>query len=50
MAAKQGNKNVREYTNQLKFLWQELDHYRVIKTKCPDDAAILKEFIEQDRI
>ncbi|RVX06582.1 Retrovirus-related Pol polyprotein from transposon TNT 1-94 [Vitis vinifera] len=28
----------------------ELDHYRVIKTKCPEDAAILKDFIEQDRV
>ncbi|KAJ9543949.1 hypothetical protein OSB04_023656 [Centaurea solstitialis] len=34
MAAKQGSKTVTEYANQLKSLWQELDHYRVIKTKC----------------
>lgn len=50
IAAKQGSKSVTEYANQLKSLWQELDHYRVIQTKCPDDAAILKEFIEQDRV
>lgn len=50
MAAKQGSKTVTEYANQLKSLWQELDHYRVIKTKCPEDATILKEFIEQDRV
>ena len=50
MAAKQGNKTVTEYANQLKSLWQELDHYKVIKTKCPKDAAMLKAFIEQDRI
>ncbi|RVW25355.1 hypothetical protein CK203_117722 [Vitis vinifera] len=31
-------------------LWQELDHYWVIKTKCPEDAAVLKDFIEQDRV
>ncbi|RVX16321.1 hypothetical protein CK203_014550 [Vitis vinifera] len=50
IAAKQGSKTVTEYANQLKALWQELDHYRVIKTKCPEDAAILKDFIEQDRV
>lgn len=49
MVAKQGGKAVTEYANQLKALWQELDHSRVIKT-CPEDAAILKEFIEQDRV
>ena len=49
IAAKQGRKTVTEYVNQLKALWQELDHYRVIKTKCPKDAAVLKDFIEQDR-
>ena len=37
IAAKQGNK--------LKTLWQELDEYKVIKTKCPEDAAVLKDFI-----
>ncbi|XP_059444961.1 uncharacterized protein LOC132176698 isoform X2 [Corylus avellana] len=50
IAAKQGSKSVTEYANQLKSLWQELDHYRVIKTKCPEDAAVLKDFIEQDRV
>ncbi|RVW88127.1 hypothetical protein CK203_042925 [Vitis vinifera] len=50
VAAKQGDKTVTEYANQLKSLWKELDHYRVIKTKCPEDAAILKDFIEQDRV
>ncbi|KAJ9556712.1 hypothetical protein OSB04_011326 [Centaurea solstitialis] len=50
MAAKQGSTTVTEYANQLKSLWQELDHYRVIKTKCPTDAAILRNFIEQDRV
>ena len=49
-AAKQGSKIVTEYANQLKTLWQELDHYRVIKTKCPEDAVDLKDFIEQDRV
>ena len=50
MAAKQGSKTVTEYANRLKSLWMELDHYRVIKINCPDDAAVLKEFIEQDRV
>ena len=34
----------------MKALWQELDHYKVIKTKCPDDAVVLKDFIQQDRV
>ena len=50
MAAKQGIKTVTEYANQLKSLWQELDHYKVIKTNCSEDAAILKDFIEQDKV
>ena len=50
IAAKQGSKTVTEYANQLKALWQELDYYRVIKTKCPKDAAVLKDFIGQDRV
>ncbi|XP_052732974.1 uncharacterized protein LOC128196357 [Vigna angularis] len=50
VAAKQGGKSVTEYANQLKSLWMELDHYRVIKAKCSEDSAILKEFIEQDRV
>ncbi|GFY96524.1 alcohol dehydrogenase 1 [Actinidia rufa] len=29
---------------------KELDHYRCFETKCPDDATILKKFIEQDRV
>ncbi|KAJ1401796.1 Retrotransposon gag domain [Sesbania bispinosa] len=50
MGAKQGNKSITEYANQLKSLWMELDHYRVIKTRCSEDSAILKEYIEQDRV
>ena len=50
IAAKQGSKTVTEYANQLKTLRQELDPYRVIKTKCPEDAAVIKDFIEQDRV
>lgn len=52
VAAKQGNKTVTEYANQLEMesLWQELDHYRVIKTKCSKDGDLIEEFIEQDRV
>jgi len=50
VAAKQGNKTVTEYANHLKSLWMELDHYRVLQAKCSDDAAVLKEYIEQDRV
>ena len=50
IGAKQGSKIVTEYANQLKTLWQELDHYRMIKTKCLEDATVLKDFIEQDRV
>ena len=39
IAEKKGSKTIIEYVNQLKTLWQELDHYRVIKTKCPEDAV-----------
>ena len=50
LGAKQGNKSVTEYVNQLKSLWMELDHYQVIKARCSEDSAILKEYIEQDRV
>ena len=50
IASKQGSRTVTEYVNQLKTLWQELDHYRVIKTKCPEDVVVLKDFIEQDKV
>ena len=50
IAAKQGSKIVIEYVNQLKTLWQELDHYMVIKTKCPENSIVLKDFIKQDRV
>ncbi|KHN39708.1 hypothetical protein glysoja_040575, partial [Glycine soja] len=50
LGAKQGNKSVTEYANQLKSLWMKLDHYRVIKARCSEDSVILKEYIEQDRV
>lgn len=46
----QGDKSITEYANTLKNLWQEVDHYRCFETKCPKDATILKNFIEQDRV
>lgn len=30
-------------------LWRELNHYLHIETKCPEDAVILKNFIEEDK-
>ncbi|TXG53747.1 hypothetical protein EZV62_019003 [Acer yangbiense] len=48
-STKQGNSYVTEYANALQNLWQELDHYRCIAMKCSDDAATLKQVIEQDR-
>ena len=47
---KQENKIVTEYANMLKNLWQEFDHYRCSKTKCLEDATILKNYIEKDRV
>ncbi|KAL5754175.1 hypothetical protein ACOSP7_022395 [Xanthoceras sorbifolium] len=49
-ATRQGSKSVTEYANLLKNLWQELDHYRCKKMKCSEDSAILKRFIEKDRV
>ena len=49
-ATKQGDKSVTEYANLLQNRWQELDHYRVFEMKCPEDAGILKSFIERDRV
>ena len=47
---KQGNKTIIKYANMLNNLWQELDHYQCIKTKCPENATILKNYIEEDRV
>ncbi|XP_073123530.1 uncharacterized protein [Henckelia pumila] len=48
--ATQRNKSVTAYASTLKNLWQEIYHYRCFETKCPDDATILKNYIEQDRV
>lgn len=49
MAAKPDRRIVIEYVNQSKSLWQELVHYRVIKTKCLVYVVVLKDFIKQDK-
>ena len=42
IAAKRGSKTVTKYVYQLKTLWQELDHYGEVKTKCHKDVVVLK--------
>ena len=49
-AMKQGNKTFTKYANMFKNLWQEFDYYWYIKTKCPEDAAILKNYIEKNQV
>ncbi|RVW30954.1 hypothetical protein CK203_098733 [Vitis vinifera] len=41
----QSNRRIQKLEMRLKYM-----RLRVIKTKCPEDAAVLKDFIEQDRI
>ncbi|TXG69702.1 hypothetical protein EZV62_004637 [Acer yangbiense] len=47
---KQGGRSVTEYAQNLQNLWQELDHYQCMEMKCTDNAALLKCFMEKDRI
>ncbi|KAJ8752056.1 hypothetical protein K2173_001083 [Erythroxylum novogranatense] len=47
---KQGNCSVTDYSNFLKSVWQEMDHYQCIQMTCSEDASILKRFVERDRI
>ncbi|PKU82965.1 hypothetical protein MA16_Dca021360 [Dendrobium catenatum] len=49
-STKQGSKTVTEYATILKNLWQKLDHYRCIETRCPEDVAIIKNFIKKYRV
>ncbi|RVW34535.1 hypothetical protein CK203_096480 [Vitis vinifera] len=49
-AIKQGELSVIEYANLLKNLWQEMDHYQCIQMKDSEDIAILKIFVEKERI
>ena len=47
---KQGNMLVIEYYNIMKSFWLELDYYQDFKMKCSDDATILKNYVERERI
>ncbi|KAL0410896.1 UNVERIFIED_CONTAM: hypothetical protein Slati_3679300 [Sesamum latifolium] len=49
-SSKQGTLSVTEYYNMMKSFWLELDHYQSIKMKCTNDAVMLKNFVEKDRI
>ena len=49
-ATRQGDRSITEYANILKSLWQELDHYQCLKMMCSEDAALLKRFVEKERI
>ena len=50
ISPKQGNRSITEYVNELKGLWQELDHYRNITTMCANDVVTFKKLIEQDQV
>jgi len=39
-----------EYYNTMKSFWLELDYYRDFKMQCSDDAVILKNYMERERI
>jgi len=47
---KQGNMMVIEYYNTMKSFWLELDYYQDFKMQCNDDAVILKNYVERERI
>jgi hypothetical protein len=47
---KQGNMMVIEYYNTIKSFWLELDYYQDFKMQCSDDAMILKNYVERERI
>lgn len=47
---KQGNLSVIEYYNLMKGFWLELDYYHDFKMKYSEDAAILKQYVERERI
>lgn len=49
-ATKQGTRTITEYSSSLQVLWQELDHYQCIQMRCVTDAAILRRFLDKDRI
>jgi hypothetical protein len=47
---KQGNMMVIEYYNIMKSFWLELDYYQDFKMQCSEDAVILKNYVERERI
>ena len=49
-ATRQDNHSVIKYANILKSLWQELDYYQCLKMMCSEDAALLKRFVEKEKI
>ena len=49
-ATRQDNHSVIKYDNILKSLWQELDYYQCLKMMCSEDAALLKRFVEKEKI
>lgn len=42
VAARQGDKTDNEYAIDLQSLWQEINHYWVVKTKCLEDLVSQK--------
>ncbi|XP_040955857.1 uncharacterized protein [Gossypium hirsutum] len=46
----QGSRSITEYSNLLQSLLQEMDHYQRIQMNCSEDAALLKRFVEKNRI
>ena len=49
-ATRQDNHSVTKYANILKSQWQELDHYQCLKMMRSEDAALLKRFVEKEKI
>jgi hypothetical protein len=46
----QGDWYVATYFHKLHALWQKLDHYQNLLTKCAEDALNIKKMIEEERI
>ena len=47
---RQGNMSITEYSNYLKGLWQELDHYQCIPIKASEEVKAFKIFMEKQRV
>lgn len=47
---RQGENDVTQYYNELTKLWQELDLFRVLQWKDPDDAILYRRMVEDDRV